>query len=118
MSPSLNRREAIAALLSTATWPLMSGCTREPGPTSTATATAETAEDARQRVDLVADTPVGLGPEGATSLGIHTGARAELRSQLSDRSGQGQQQIANLLRTDLDRVKAFNTSGLSHAMRT
>src|SRR5262245_37151148 len=116
MSPSLNRREAIAALLSTATWPLMSGCTREPGPTSTATATTD--EDALKLLDQVADNLLRLGPEGATSLGIDTGARAALRSQLSDRSGQGQQQIANLLRTDLDRVKAFNTSGLSHAMRT
>ena len=57
-------------------------------------------------------------PEGATSLGIDTGARAALRSQLTDRSAQGQQQIANQLRADLERIKALNTSGLPHATRT
>src|SRR5262249_6200806 len=57
-------------------------------------------------------------PESATSLGIDTGTRSSLRSQLSDRSAQGQQQIANQLRTDLQRANAFNASGLSHATRT
>jgi uncharacterized protein (DUF885 family) len=41
-----------------------------------------------------------------------------LRSQLTDRSAQGQQQIANQLRADLERIKALNTSGLPHATRT
>src|SRR5215510_7641905 len=116
MSPSLNRREAIAALLSTATWPLMSGCTREPGPTSTATTTTD--EDALKLLDQVADNLLRLGPEGATSLGIDTGARAALRSQLSDRSARGQQQIATQIRTDLERIKALDTSGLAHVTRT
>jgi uncharacterized protein (DUF885 family) len=59
-----------------------------------------------------------LSPESATSLGIDTGARSSLRSQLTDRSAEGQQRIANQLRTDLQRANAFNLSGLSHATRT
>ena len=57
-------------------------------------------------------------PESATSLGIDTGARASLRGQLGDRSPQGRQRITDQLRADLQRVTAFDTSGLSHAMRT
>src|SRR5262249_51243510 len=59
-----------------------------------------------------------LMPESATSLGIDTGTRAALRSQLADRSEEGQQRIANQLRADLERANALNTAGLSHAMRT
>jgi uncharacterized protein (DUF885 family) len=95
----------------------MTGCTREPAPASTATG-ATTDADALAVLDQIADNLLRLGPEGATSLGIDTGARAALRSQLSDRSAAGQQRIANQLRTDLERAKAFDTSGLSHATRT
>jgi uncharacterized protein (DUF885 family) len=69
-------------------------------------------------LDQIADNLLRLSPEGATSLGIDTGARAALRSQLGDRSAEGQQRIANLLRADLERAKAFNASALSHATRT
>ena len=74
--------------------------------------------DALALLDQVADNLLRLAPESATSLGIDIGARAALRSQLSDRSAQGQQHIANQLRADLARATAFNTSGLSHATRT
>ena len=57
-------------------------------------------------------------PEAATSLGLDTGARAELRSQLMDRSADGQQRIASQLRSDLERANAFDASGLPHATRT
>ncbi len=79
---------------------------------------ATTEADALALLDQIADNLLRLGPEGATSLGIDTGARAALRSQLTDRSAQGQQQIANQLRADLERIKALNTSGLPHATRT
>jgi len=79
---------------------------------------ATTEADALALLDQVADNLLRLTPEGATSLGIDTGARAALRSQLTDRSAQGQQQIANQLRVDLERIKALNTSGLPHATRT
>jgi uncharacterized protein (DUF885 family) len=77
-----------------------------------------TEADSLALLDQIADNLLRLGPEGATSLGIDTGARAALRSQLTDRSAQGQQQIANQLRADLERIKALNTSGLPHATRT
>jgi uncharacterized protein (DUF885 family) len=77
-----------------------------------------TEADALALLEQIADNLLRLGPEGATSLGIDTGARAVLRSQLTDRSAQGQQQIANQLRADLERIKALNTSGLPHATRT
>jgi uncharacterized protein (DUF885 family) len=79
---------------------------------------ATTEADALALLDQVADNLLRLTPEGATSLGIDTGARAALRSQLTDRSALGQQQIANQLRVDLERIKALNTSGLPHATRT
>ncbi len=41
-----------------------------------------------------------------------------MRSQLADRSADGQQKIASVVRQDLERAKAFETSGLGHATRT
>jgi uncharacterized protein (DUF885 family) len=110
----MSRRDAIAALASTATLPLMSDCAREQAPASSAATEAA----ALALLDQLADNLLHLAPESATSLGIDTGTRAALRSQLSDRSAQGQQRIANQLRADLERADAFNTSGLSHATRT
>ena len=77
-----------------------------------------TEADALALLDQVAENLLRLAPEGATSLGVDISARAALRSQLTDRSAQGQQQIANQLRADLERVNAFDTSGLSYATRT
>jgi uncharacterized protein (DUF885 family) len=112
----MNRREALSVLASTAALPFAFGCTREPAPATAAPATTEA--DVLAMLDQIADNLLRLGPEGATSLGIDTGARAALRSQLMDRSAQGQQQIATQLRTDLARINALNTSGLPHATRT
>ncbi len=56
--------------------------------------------------------------ESATSLGIDKGNRAPLRWRLSDRSGIGQQRLAQTIRADLARANAIDTSGLSHATRT
>jgi uncharacterized protein (DUF885 family) len=112
----INRREALAALASAAALPFAFGCRREPGPATAAPATTEA--DVLAMLDQIAGNLLRLGPEGATSLGIDTGARAALRSQLMDRSAQGQQQIAGQLRTDLARIDALNTAGLPHATRT
>jgi uncharacterized protein (DUF885 family) len=111
----ITRREAIAALAAVASVPLGSGCTQEPA-APPAAASAET--DAVALLDDIADRLLRLAPETATSLGIDVGARAELRSQLFDRSAEGQQRIANQLRQDVARANAFNTAGLSHPMRT
>jgi uncharacterized protein (DUF885 family) len=110
----ISRRQAIAALTTAATFPFTSACMRP----QTSAPPAATETDALALLDQIADNLLRLGPEGATSLGIDTGARAVLRSQLTDRSAQGQQQIANQLRSDLQKISAINTSGLSHATRT
>src|SRR5688572_16970724 len=105
----MNRREAIAALASAAAVPFY-GCTRGASPDPEAEALA--------LVDRVAENLLRLSPESATSLGIDTGDRAALRSQLTDRSAAGQQRIAGQVREDLDRVRAIDTSPLTHATRT
>ena len=50
--------------------------------------------------------------------GLDTGARAALRSQLADRSMEGQQKLVATLRNDLARVNAIDAAQLSFAMRT
>ena len=110
----ISRREAIAALASTVTLPLLPGCGGERASAPPASADA----DALALLDQLADSLLRLVPETATSLGIDTGARAALRSRLADRSAAGQAEITRQLNTDLDRVSAFNTSGLSPAVRT
>lgn len=119
----LTRREALAALASAATLPLVTGCGREPSASSSAppaSAGAAASDDAAALalLDNIADNLLKLQPEGATSLGVDTGARAALRSQLADRSAEGQQRVAAQVRADLDRAKAVRTEALSHAMRT
>jgi uncharacterized protein (DUF885 family) len=110
----MSRRDAIAALVSSVTLPLISGCAgeRQAAPSET------TEADALALLDQLADNLLRLAPESATSLGVDTLTRAALRSQLGDRSAQGQQRIADQIRSDLERAKAFNASGLSHATRT
>jgi uncharacterized protein (DUF885 family) len=116
MMGSMNRREAIATLASAAALPLVSACGGDrvltpPNPTTNES-------DALALLDAIADNLLRLLPESATSLGVDTGAKAALRSQLADRSAAGQQRLAQQVRADLDRVNAFNTAGLSHATRT
>jgi uncharacterized protein (DUF885 family) len=114
--PSLiSRRDALAALASTAVLPLASACSSERAGIAPAT-TLEA--DARALLDELAENLLRLLPESATSLGIDTGARAPLRAQLTDRSAAGQQRIASQLTSDLERANALDTSGLSHGMRT
>ncbi|HEX4913403.1 MAG TPA: DUF885 domain-containing protein [Vicinamibacterales bacterium] len=117
MSPVINRREALAALASTAALPLLHGCSSNSTPPPAATASNAQSE-ATRLLDDIGESYLRFAPESATSLGIDTGARAALRSQLADRSGEGVQKIANQVRQDLERVKAFDASGLDHATRT
>jgi uncharacterized protein (DUF885 family) len=111
----LTRREALATLVSTAALPLLPACTREQPPTPTS---ATTEAQALSLLDDIGNNLLRLVPETATSLGLDTGARAELRAQLMDRSAEGQQRIADQLRRDLERADAFDASGLPHATRT
>jgi uncharacterized protein (DUF885 family) len=113
LSDPLSRREVVAALASAAALSLVPACARDQAPTP-----ATNEADAIALLDRLADNLLRLLPESATSLGIDVGARAALRSQLADRSAEGQQRVAQQLREDLERVTAFNTSGLSDATRT
>jgi uncharacterized protein (DUF885 family) len=69
-------------------------------------------------LDSIGENLLALSPEGATSLGIDTGARAKLRSMLADRSQAGQDKLAATLRADLARAEAVDTSSLTHSTRT
>jgi uncharacterized protein (DUF885 family) len=51
-------------------------------------------------------------PENATTLGIDTGARAALKSKLSDRSAAGQKAIAQRVANRVERLKALDTGKL------
>jgi len=116
-----SRREALAALAATASLPMLSACARAvavaPAPIPLVPAGPSEAQ-ALALLDSIAENLLRLSPESATSLGIDTGARAALRSQLSDRSALGQQRIANTLRSDLARAQAFDASALGFKMRT
>ena len=68
-------------------------------------------------LDECAEHLLALFPESATSLGIDTGNRAALRSQLTDRSEAGKRRIADQVRADLARVNAFDATGLSYKTR-
>ncbi len=74
--------------------------------------------DAVKLLGEVAENLLKLQPESATSLGIDTGARAVLRSELADRTADGQRRLAQQVKADLDRVTAFNVNGLSLGART
>jgi uncharacterized protein (DUF885 family) len=111
---TLTRREALAALACAGALPLVSGWTRDNAPISAMSNDA----DALALLDSVADNLLRLQPEAATSLGVDVGARAALRSQLTDRSAQGVQRLAGQVRADLQRIDALNVAALSHGMRT
>ena len=104
----------LAVLASAAALPLVSACSPQ---NSSPPATGDD-KDALALLDSVGNNLLNLIPETATSLGIDVGPRAALRSQLADRSAAGQRRIAEQLRTDLARLNAVNTTGLSHATRT
>ena len=107
----LSRRQAVAALSASAAVPLLGGFTP---------AFAQTSGDvqASALLDSIAENLLRLFPEAATSLAIDKGAHAALRSQLRDRSGIGQQRIAQTIRADLNRANAIDVSALSHSVRT
>jgi uncharacterized protein (DUF885 family) len=111
-----SRRQAMAALSAGVAAGLLPGC-GDPPP---AAAPAPSPEDAAKAIlDGIGERLLALAPESATTLGLDTGARATLRSQLADRSRGGQDAIATALRADLAQAEAIDTAALqSHATRT
>jgi uncharacterized protein (DUF885 family) len=61
----------------------------------------------------VADILLADYPEGASSLGLDTGARAALKSRLTDRSIEGQRAIAGRAAERLARLRALDPATLS-----
>ena len=115
----MTRRDLIATLASTALLPLLPACSGGRASTDTSHTHAPMNDtDALATLDDVGEHLLHLFPESATSLGVDTGPRAALRSQLSDRSAAGRERVAAQLRTDLARVNAIDTKPLSHATRT
>src|SRR6476661_2445980 len=106
---NLSRREALAGLGATTALPLLNGV---------ASAAAATDAQANAILSSAANNLLRLYPTAATSLGVDTGARAVLRSQLPDRSMAGQQRVSQIVRADLARVEALDTSKLSFPVRT
>ena len=109
----LSRRETLAALAATAAVPFFARSAP-----AFAQAAASSDAQANALLDSIAENLLRQSPESATSLGIDKDARAALRYQLSDRSGIGQQRLAQTLRADLARVNAIDAAGLSHSTRT
>ena len=91
---TITRREALAGLAASTALPFIG-----------TPAFAQTSADAQASalLDSIAENLLRESPEGATSLGIDKGDRAWMRSKLSDRSGIGQQRLAQVLRADLAR---------------
>jgi len=110
ISTPISRRQTLTALGAGAAGLAIAG------PASALQAPAKT--DAQKLLDSVADNLLALSPEGATALGIDTGARAAERGKLGDRSAAGMKAVADTLKADLARVRAFKTDGLDHATRT
>ena len=106
----LSRRETLAALAAVPFIARSVPAFAQPAGANDASASA--------LLDSIAENLLWLSPESATSLGIDKGERTALRSRLSDRSGIGQQRIAQTLRADLARANAIDTAGLSHSTRT
>ena len=110
LSMPLNRRQSLATLGAGAAGLAIAG--------PAAALQAPPQSDAEKLLDSVADNLLALSPEGATALGIDTGARAAMRGRLGDRSAAGMTAVADTLKADLARVRAFKSDGLDHATRT
>src|SRR5262245_23824913 len=56
-------------------------------------------------------------PENATAFGVDVGARAPLKSRLSDRSAAGQRAIADRVAKRLERLKAIDPAAVPEPLR-
>lgn len=110
LSTPISRRQTLVTLgAGTASLTLAAPSWAAPAPAVT---------DAEALLTSVADNLLAHSPEGATSLGIDTGARAAMRAKLGDRSAAGQKALADTLKADVARVRAFDAKGLDHKTRT
>ncbi len=114
----VNRRQLLAALASAAVLPLLPACAAALRAPSAPPSPSPSDDAALAVLNDIGEQLLRLFPESATSLGIDTGSRADLRSRLSDRSAAGTQRVAAQLRADLARANAIDTTPLSFATRT
>ena len=110
---SFSRRQALGALSAGVAAVALPGYAR-----AIATQGSSSEAEVTALLDSIGQNLLALSPEGATSLGIDTGANAHLRSKLADRSQTGQDRIAATLRADLVRAEAVDTRALTHSTRT
>jgi uncharacterized protein (DUF885 family) len=108
---AFTRRETLAALAASAATPLLAKA-----PSASGRLTSQSAANAL--LESFADHLLRLNPNDATSLGVDTGARSQLRYHLRDTSPAGQQRIAANLRADLTRAERIDACGLPFSMRT
>ncbi len=120
----LSRRQTLIGLGASVATAALGGCSANGGPDLACIPAPATPvpvppmEKASALLNSIAQNLIAHSPEGATSLGIDTGALSALRGKLADRSLAGQQAIASTLAADVKRIKAFDTSALDHATRT
>ncbi len=107
---SLTRRQTIGALAAGAAIPLIRG--------SAASSATSNEAHANALLARFADNLLTLSPETATSLGVDTGKRAELRYHLGNRSVLGERRFASIIASDLAVAEAIDTRGLSFPVRT
>ncbi|MGV2496724.1 DUF885 domain-containing protein [Pelagerythrobacter aerophilus] len=113
ITTEITRRQALAGLGAGASLLALGGCER----VLSQSASTQSGEGAALLED-VAWNLLRHEPERATSLGVDTGAHAALRAELEDQSPAGQKAYAETLRTDLARVRAFDTASLDADTRT
>ncbi|WP_432768060.1 MAG: DUF885 domain-containing protein [Sphingopyxis sp.] len=123
LSTPLSRRQTIATLGSGAAGLAIAACSGNPGAVAALPASDATPQAAADALlASIGDNLLALSPESATSLGIDTGARAAERGKLSDRSAAGVRAVADTLKADIARVRAFTEAGgtdrIDHPTRT
>lgn len=107
--PALSRRETLAGLAASVAASALPS--RTFAAASASPAVAALLDDAAWRL-------LALKPEGATSLGLDSGAHSVLRGSLEDRSAAGQAAVAALLRQDMARIEAVSSSAADPMTRT
>ncbi|MCU0728715.1 MAG: DUF885 family protein [Sphingopyxis sp.] len=117
-APTLfDRRQTIAMMLATTA---IGGCAATPAPDDIGTAQTrpDGTADVASLYDQLFDRMLASNPTGATSLGLDTGARAGLRSQLSSSAADSRFGFASQLVEARPALAAINPAGLSAQQRT
>jgi len=102
-----------AAVMATAA---LTGCSQKSQSTQPAPAPAEpqnATASVSQLLDDITDQMLSAYPESASSSGVDTGARAGLKSKLTDRSPAGQEAIKRDVRATLAKLQKVDTATLS-----